>query len=68
MKADVIIAFSHPLSPVGKTDLDSIVGVLSRAFSVGIEVNEARERELADVVIMPDIKGFTATETTPKDD
>ena len=62
MKADVIIAFSLPLSPVGKTDLDSIVGVLSRAFSVGIEVNEARERELADVVIMPDIKGFTATD------
>ena len=62
MKADVIIAFSLPLSPVGKGDLDSILGVLSRAFSVGIEVNEARERELADVVIMPDIKGFTATD------
>ncbi len=62
MKADVVIAFSLPLSPVGKGDLDSILGVLSRAFSVGIEVNEARERELADVVIMPDIKGFTATD------
>jgi NTE family protein len=62
MKADVVIAFSLPLSPVGTGDLDSILGVLSRAFSVGIEVNEARERELADVVIMPDIKGFTATD------
>lgn len=62
MGAQVIIAFSLPLSPVGKGDLDSIVGVLGRAFAVGIEVNEARERKLADVVIMPDIKGFTATD------
>lgn len=62
MKAQVIIAFSLPLSPVGKGDLDSIVGVLGRAFSVGIEVNEARQRKLADVVIMPDIKGFTAVD------
>jgi NTE family protein len=29
---------------------------------VGIEINEARQRKLADVVIMPDIKGFTATD------
>jgi NTE family protein len=62
MKAQVIIAFSLPLSPVGKGDLDSILGVLGRAFSVGIEINEARQRKLADVVIMPDIKGFTATD------
>src|ERR1700759_2547110 len=55
MKADVVIAFSLPLSPVGKTDLDSIIGVLGRAFAVGIEVNEARQRQLADVLIMPDI-------------
>jgi NTE family protein len=62
MKADVIIAFSLPLGPVGKGDLDSILGVLSRAFAVGIEVNEARARSLATVVIMPDISGFTATD------
>ena len=62
MKADVVIAFSLPLSPVSTGDLDSIFGVLGRAFAVGIEVNEERERELADVVIMPDIKGFTATD------
>lgn len=60
MKADVIIAFSLPLSPAGPGDLDSILGVVGRAFSVGIEVNEAQERKLADVLIMPDISGFTA--------
>ncbi len=62
MKADVIIAFTLPLAPAEKGDLDSIFGVLSRAFSVGIEVNEERERLLADIVILPDISGFSAIE------
>ncbi len=60
MKADVVLAISLPLEPVGKGDLDSIVGVLQRAFAVGIEANEDRDRKLANVVIMPDIKGFGA--------
>ncbi len=60
MKADVIIAVSLPLSPVGRGDLDSILGVLQRAFAVGIEANEVRDRKLANVVIMPDVAGFTA--------
>ncbi|MDE1160325.1 MAG: patatin-like phospholipase family protein [Acidobacteriaceae bacterium] len=60
MHADVVIAISLPLSPVGKGDLDSIIGVLQRAFSVGIEANEERSRKLANVVIMPDVTGFSA--------
>ncbi len=60
MKADVIIAVSLPLEPVGKGDLDSILGVLQRAFAVGIEANERENRKLANIVIMPDVKGFTA--------
>jgi len=62
MKADVIIAISLPLGPVGKGDLDSIIGVLQRAFAVGIEANEARDRKLANVVITPDISGFAPTD------
>jgi len=62
MKADVILAVSLPLQPVGKGDLDSILGVLQRAFAVGIEANEAAERKLANVVIMPDTTGFTAND------
>lgn len=62
MKADVVIAVSLPLSPVGKGDLDSILGVLQRAFSVGIENNEARDRKMANVVVMPDISGFGAND------
>lgn len=62
MKADVVIAISLPLSPVGKGDLNSIIGVLQRAFAVGIEANEERERKQADILIMPDISGFTAND------
>lgn len=68
MGADVIIAVSLPLSPVGKGDLDSILGVLQRAFAVGIENNEARDRKLANVVIMPDIKGFSANDYLKTDE
>ena len=62
MHADVILAISLPLDPVGKGDLDSILGVLQRAFAVGIEANEARDRKLADLVITPDTTGFGAND------
>ncbi len=62
MKADVVIAVSLPLEPVGKGDLDSILGVLQRAFAVGIEANEANDRKLANVVLIPEVKGFTAND------
>lgn len=62
MKADVVLAVSLPLEPVGKNDLNSILGVLARSFSVAIEANEAASRKLADVVITPDIAGFSATD------
>jgi len=62
MKADVIIAISLPLEPPGKGDLESIIGVLQRAFAVGIEANEARDRKLASIVITPDVSGFNAAD------
>jgi NTE family protein len=62
MKADVVLAVSLPLEPVGKNDLNSILGVLARSFSVAIEANEAASRKLADVVITPDIAGFSAAD------
>ena len=62
MHADVVLAVSLPLAPVGKGDLDSILGVLQRSFAVAIEANEARERKLADVVIEPDVSGFGAAD------
>jgi NTE family protein len=62
MHADVILAVSLPLQPVGRGDLDSIIGVLQRAFAVGIEANEEQERKLANVVITPDTTGFGAND------
>jgi NTE family protein len=62
MNADVVIAISLPLQPVGKGDLDSIIGVLQRAFAVGIENNEARDRKLSNILIMPNIDGFGAND------
>jgi NTE family protein len=62
MQPDVMIASSLPLAPVAKGQLGSILGVYGRAFSVAVEAAEARDRKLADVLIMPDIKGLTVTD------
>ena len=62
MHADVVLAFSLPLAPLGPTDLNSIVGVLQRSFVVAIEGNERQSRKLANVIILPDLTGFGATD------
>ena len=62
MQADVVLAVSLPLSPVGKGDLNSLLGVLGRSFSVAIEGAEREQRKGAVVVVMPDLKGFGATD------
>jgi NTE family protein len=62
MQADVVLAVSLPLAPVETGDLNSILGVLGRSFSVAIEGAERQQRKLADVVLMPDLKGFGATD------
>ncbi len=60
MGANVVLAVSLELAPVGNGDLNNILGVLQRAFAVGIEVNEERDRKLASVVLTPDVNGFNA--------
>jgi len=62
MGADVILAVSLPLQPVAGGDLGSLLGVLQRSFSVAIEGAEREQRKLAQVVLMPDLTGFTATD------
>jgi NTE family protein len=62
MHADVILAVNLPLLPLAKGQLDSILGVLQRSFSVAIAANESESRALADVVITPDLTGFTASD------
>jgi len=60
MGAQVVLAVSLKLAPVGNGDLSNILGVLQRAFAVGIEVNEQRDRKLANLVITPDVSGYSA--------
>jgi len=60
MGANVVLAVSLELAPVGNGDLNNILGVLQRAFAVGIEVNEERDRKLANVVVTPNVDGFGA--------
>ena len=62
MRADVILAVSLPLSPLENGDLGSLLGVLQRSFSVAIENAEEQQRKLAQVVVKPDLKGFTQTD------
>jgi NTE family protein len=62
MHADVTIAVSIPLLPVGKGELDSILGVLQRSFAVSIEGKERESRKLADVLIIPDLTGFSGND------
>ena len=62
MKADVVLAFSLPLGPVKQGDLGSILGVLQRAFSVATEGLEREQRKGADVVITPNVDGYTLTD------
>ena len=62
MDADVVLAISLPLSPVNQGNLNTILGVLQRSFSVAIEGAERQQRKLAKVVIMPELKGFTAND------
>ena len=62
MKPDVVLAVSLPLAPVAAGQLGSILGVFGRAFSVATEAEEAQDRKLADLVIIPDITGYTVTD------
>jgi NTE family protein len=60
MGANVVLAVSLKLAPVGNGDFSNILGVLQRAFAVGIEVNEQHDRKLANLVITPDVSRFNA--------
>ncbi len=68
MQADVVIAVSLPLAPATASALASLPGVLQRSISVGFEGNERASRGYADVLIMPDVSGFGATDYLKTDE
>jgi NTE family protein len=64
MGADVILAVDMEISPASQSEFSSILGVLTRSFSVAIAANEAESRGLAAVVVAPDLGGFSGTDYT----
>ncbi len=62
LHADVVIAVHLKSDTLTPNDTNSIVGVLNRAFSAGIELNEAQGRMLADVVVTVPLDAFSGAD------
>ena len=62
LKADVVIAVYLKSDVLRPSDTSSIVGVLNRAFSAGIEQNVAQAMPLANLVISVRLDQFTGTD------
>lgn len=59
LHADVVIAIHLESGPITAADTNSIVGVLNRAFSAGIEHNVTESRKQADLVVSVPLKDFS---------
>ena len=64
LRADTIIAVHLEDAALSGADVGSIVGVLNRAFSAGIDRNVDEARQLADVVVNVPVGKFSTTDYT----
>jgi len=64
LHAGIVIAIRLEDAPLGNADIGSIVGVLNRAFSVGIVQNVERSLHLADLVINIPVASYSSTDYT----
>lgn len=62
LKADVVIAVYLKSDTLRTSDVSSIVGVLNRTFSAGIEQNVATAMPLANLVISVPLDNYTGTD------
>lgn len=60
MGADIVIAVALDLPKPSADELATLFGVARRSLSVMIIENERRNLGLADLVLMPDLKGITS--------
>jgi len=60
--ADVVIAVHLETAKISASDTGSIVGVLDRAFSAGIELNEKASMKLANVVVDVPLGNYSTTD------
>ncbi|MCC6366773.1 MAG: patatin-like phospholipase family protein [Bryobacterales bacterium] len=62
MGADITIAVHLSSGPVDARELRSLLGVLGRTVSVVVSQTEMRTMQLADIVVVADLKGFSNTD------
>ncbi len=62
MGADIVIAVHLSTGPVDVKQLRTLLGVLGRTVSIVISTNELRNMQLADVVVVADLKGLASTD------
>lgn len=62
LHAGIVIAIRLEDSPLAPSDVSSIIGVLDRAFSVGIVQNVDRSLHLADLVVNVPVAKFSSTD------
>jgi NTE family protein len=62
LHADIVIAIRLQDAPLAAGDVSSIIGVLNRAFDVGIQQNVERAAHLADLVVTVPVADYSATD------
>ncbi|MBS1826691.1 MAG: patatin-like phospholipase family protein [Acidobacteria bacterium] len=62
MGADIVIAVHLSTGPVDPKQLRTLLGVLGRTVSIVISTNEMRNMQLADIVVVADLKGLTTSD------
>ena len=62
LHADIVIAVNLETGSISAADTGSVVGVLNRAFSAGIAMNENLSKQLADVLIDVPLGKYATTD------
>jgi NTE family protein len=64
LHADIVIAITLQRAPLTDADVSSIVGVLNRAFTAGIQQNVDQAAHLADLVVSIPVAAFNSADYT----
>jgi len=62
LQADIVIAVHLEAAPLGEADMDSILGIVSRAMSAGIAKTERLGIARADLVVRAQTEGYTTAD------
>lgn len=62
LHADVVIAIHLESGAISSPDTSSIVGVLNRAFSAGIELNVEQSERIADLVVVVPVGDYSGAD------